>query len=213
MPDSCSATILSSPGCSINEHMVSPGLPSPPPMTIEGLEFRNNFETCFGSIGTLESHVMFIWGTWFAMSGTKKEVLTPGILVNSREIRSSRSCHSFSSAVVVFLQIELDRFHHSDNFFFANLLAAAQCVFMRTVVEQGIRDQILSSDQQAGALRATHRFSSTESDEIVSHVGVIPEMGNRRRVGGGIIHARNVVLLGQFDPFIHLDLTGGVREV
>src|SRR5512140_2304804 len=54
--DNCSATILSSPGCSMNEHMLSPGRPSPPPITIEGLEFLSICETCFDSSGTLESH-------------------------------------------------------------------------------------------------------------------------------------------------------------
>ena len=113
-----------------------PGLPSPPPMTIDGLESRNNFETCFGSVGTPGIPVMFIWGTWFAMSGTKKEVLTPGILVNSREMRVEPVLPFSLQCVVIFVQIELHRFHHPDNFFFTHFLAAAECVFMRAVVEQ-----------------------------------------------------------------------------
>src|SRR5712671_1307884 len=44
--DSCSATILSSPACSMKEFIVSPGLPSPCPMTIAGFAFLNCLETC-----------------------------------------------------------------------------------------------------------------------------------------------------------------------
>src|ERR1700721_1223059 len=143
MRDNCSATILSSPGCNMNEHIVSPGLPSPPPMTIAGLEFRSDMAICFRSRETLESHVICMWGTWFAMSGTKNEVLTPGILVKSWEIRSRRSCHS-----------------------------------------------------RASALRTAHCLAAAESNQVVSHVGVIPEMRHGRRVRGSVVHAWNVVLFG-----------------
>src|SRR5205823_7736686 len=58
-----SATVCSSPGCNMNEFIASPGRPSPPPITIDGFEFRSICETCFGSIDTFESHVICIWGT------------------------------------------------------------------------------------------------------------------------------------------------------
>ena len=84
---------------------------------------------------------------------------------------------------------------------------------MRAVVEQGIGDQIFVPDEYPSALWAANGFASAESDEVVTHVGVIPEMRNRRRVSGRVVHARNVVLLGELGPLVHFDLSGGVREV
>ncbi len=76
-----------------------------------------------------------------------------------------------------------------------------------------MRDQIVASDQQARALRSAHCLAAAEGNEIVAHVGVIPEMGNRRRVRCGIVHARNVVLLAQLDPLVHFDLAGRIGKV
>src|SRR4029077_15820350 len=99
MRDSCSATILSSPGCSMNEFIPKPGRCSPPPIAIDGFELRRSFEASFGvSEIRAASHVICICGTWLAISGVKKDVLTPGTFVISPEIRSSRDCHSFASA-------------------------------------------------------------------------------------------------------------------
>ena len=154
MRDNRSATILSSPGCSMNEHMLSPGLPSPPPMTIAGLEPRNNFETCFGSRETLESHVICMWGTWFAMSGDEERGAHSRnfgeFARDSLETILPFPCQS----VVIFLQIEFKRLDHPDNFFFADFLAAAQRVFMRAVVEECISDQVLAPDQQCPRIAA-----------------------------------------------------------
>src|SRR3984893_17764901 len=99
MRDSRSATTLSSPGCSINEFISKPGRSPPPLIAIAGFELRRSVEATFGvSEIRAASHVICICGTWFAMSGVKKDVLTPGTFVISPEIRSSRDCHSFASA-------------------------------------------------------------------------------------------------------------------
>ena len=45
------------------QHIVNPGLPSPPPMTIAGLELRSNFDTCCGVSEILPSHVICMCGT------------------------------------------------------------------------------------------------------------------------------------------------------
>ena len=52
----------------------------------------------------------------------------------------------FCQGVVVLIEVEFERFHHSDNFFFADLLAAAKCVLMRAVVKQRVRNQICAPD-------------------------------------------------------------------
>ena len=67
----------------MNEFMTSPGRPSPPPMMMDGVESTNSFETSFSVRAMrLESQVIDMCGTWFAMSGTKNEVLTPSTRVN-----------------------------------------------------------------------------------------------------------------------------------
>src|ERR1700724_676863 len=99
MRDSRSATILSSPGCSINEFIPKPGRSSPPPIAIDGFELRRSVEASFGvSEIRAASHVICICGTWFAMSGVKKDVLTPGTFALREEIRGPGHCHSLCGA-------------------------------------------------------------------------------------------------------------------
>src|SRR5437879_11032632 len=100
----------------------------------------------------------------------------------------------FCKRVVIFAEEKFQRLDHSDNFFFADFLTAAERVLVRAVVEQGICDQILTPDEQPGALRAANRFTSTESDEVVTHVGVIPQMSYGRSSCASSVHARQVVL-------------------
>ena len=62
--ESWSATILSSPGCSMKEFMASPGRPSPVPITMLGFELRNSFDACSGvNEMRAASHVMLMCGT------------------------------------------------------------------------------------------------------------------------------------------------------
>ena len=58
--DNCSATIFSSPGCSMNEHMDNPERPSPQPIIMAGLEFRSDFETSWGVAEIRESQLICI---------------------------------------------------------------------------------------------------------------------------------------------------------
>src|SRR5882672_4412286 len=62
--ESCSATILSSPGWSMNEFMARPGRPSPLPITMDGFELRSSFEACWGvSEMRAACQVMLMCGT------------------------------------------------------------------------------------------------------------------------------------------------------
>ena len=128
------------------------------------------------------------------MSGTKYAVVTPSTRVISREIESSLLHHSFVQSLVVFLQIELERFHHADDFLFANFLTAAERVFKWAVVVQRVLDELGAADEKPGALRSANRFAAAERDEVVAHPRVVPEMRNGRRVRSGVNEARNIVL-------------------
>ena len=114
---------------------------------------------------------------------------------------------------MVLTQIELQRLHHSDDFFFADFLAAAQSIFVRTVVQQSVSDKILASKQQSGALRTSNCFPAAEGDEVVAHLRVFPQVRDRRRISRRIIHARNLEFLRQLDPFINFDLSFGICKI
>ena len=114
---------------------------------------------------------------------------------------------------MVFIEEELERLNHSHDFFLAHLLTAAQSVLVRTVVEQRMGHQFFTSNQHAGALRSTDRLPAAERNQVIAHIGVVPQMRNRRRIGCGIIHARDVVLLRQLYPLVHLDLPRGIGEI
>src|SRR5882724_3376134 len=89
------AMIFSSPGCSMNEFMESASPCSPVESTMEGLPARSVFPTSRGVRGIrLESHLIRICGTWFAISIGGYDVVTVGILLTCEEIYSSRRCHS-----------------------------------------------------------------------------------------------------------------------
>src|SRR3989442_3213629 len=113
----------------------------------------------------------------------------------------------FGERVVIFAEEKFQRLDHSDNFFFADFLTAAERVLVRAVVEQGICDQIFVADEQSSALRAANRFTSTESDEVVTHVGVIPEMRDGGCIGGPIVYAKEGGLPRPLRPLVHLDPT------
>ena len=57
---------------------------------------------------------------------------------------------------VIFLEVALQRLDHANNFLFPDLLAAAERVFVRAVVQECVADQVFASNQQAGALRAAN---------------------------------------------------------
>ena len=52
----------------------------------------------------------------------------------------------FLQSVVIFVEIHLQRLDHSDDFFLADFLAAAEGVFVRAVVEQGAGYELFASD-------------------------------------------------------------------
>src|SRR6266566_5257283 len=73
--------------------------------------------------------------------------------------------------------------------------------------------QILASDQQTGTLWASQRLAAAESHEVITHIGVVPKVGNRRRVRRRIIHAGQFELLSKLHPFIHFDLPSGIGKI
>src|SRR5215469_8876231 len=78
--------------------------------------------------------------------------------------------------LLILVQVEFQRFNHAYDFLFADFLTATDRVFVRTVVEKGIGNQVSSTQQEAGTLWPPDGFSSAEGDQVVAHVGVIPKM-------------------------------------
>src|ERR1700737_4122219 len=116
-------------------------------------------------------------------------------------------------SVVVFVQIAFERFYHSDDFFLAHFLTAAQSVFVRTVVEQGVGYEVFFANKHARALRTANGFATTEANQVVPHVGVVPEMGDWRSVGGSVDESWNLMIVSQLQPFLDFDLAFVVREI
>ena len=115
--------------------------------------------------------------------------------------------------LVIFLQIRFQSLDHPDDFLFPHFLAAAEGVFVRTIVQQGVGDQIFFADEQTRALRPANRFSTAEGDEVVAHVCVIPQVRNGRRIRGGVDERGNLIFMRQLDPFFDFDLPFRIREV
>src|SRR5207249_9994626 len=76
------AIIFSSPGCNMKEFIDRTAPCSPESRTMDGLPLRKAAAASRGvSAIRAESHLMCMCGTWLAISGAGKEVVTPGILV------------------------------------------------------------------------------------------------------------------------------------
>src|SRR5579871_2432556 len=84
---------------------------------------------------------------------------------------------------------------------------------MRTVVEECVGDEIFAPNEQSSALRSSHRFSTAECDEVVTHVCIVPKMGNGWSIGGGIDERRDVILLAQLHPLLDFDLPERIGKV
>jgi len=66
----------------------------------------------------------------------------------------------------------------------------------------------------AVTLRASKAFSSRERHEIKAHARVVPQVGNRRDIGGSVVETRHPVLVGHPYPILPADLPGPcVKEV
>src|SRR5207237_9412294 len=104
-------------------------------------------------------------------------------------------------------------FAHAQYFILADVQRAAERVFMRAVVEQRVSDEFLCPDQKARALWATNRFASAESDQVISHVGIVPQMGDGRRIRSGVVEGGNLIFMRQGHPLVNFDLPGGVGKI
>ena len=100
-------------------------------------------------------------------------------------------------AVVIFLQIQLQRGQHAEHLFLVDLHPAADRVAVWRGVEPGRRDEVLPAEQQAGALRSADPLAAGERHQIEAHAGVLPQVLDRRHVGGRVVQRRNGVLLSK----------------
>src|SRR6266851_10500173 len=71
---------------------------------------------------------------------------------------------------VIFLQVGLHGREHADYFFLVHLHAAADRIAIRRRIEAGRRDEILSTEEQAGALRSPEALAAGERHEVESHL-------------------------------------------
>ena len=77
---------------------------------------------------------------------------------------------------------------------------------MRAVAPARRLDQVLASQQQARILRPAHALAAGKGHQVETHPGVIPQIGNRRYIGGGIVETGHAVAMGHLDPFFAPDL-------
>src|SRR5467141_65384 len=93
------AMIFSSPGCSMKEFIDRASPCSPEERTMDGFAPRRAVVASRGvNAMRAGSHLMCMWGTWFAICSAGKEVVTPGIFVTWLEMKSRRRCHSLFNA-------------------------------------------------------------------------------------------------------------------
>ena len=67
-------------------------------------------------------------------------------------------------------------------------------------------DQVLAAQQQAGALRTADALAAGERHQVEAHRRVLPEVLDRRHVGGGVVERRDAVLLAEPRELLVLDL-------
>src|SRR6201998_4153734 len=121
---------------------------------------------------------------------------------------------SFEGGVIL-VEEPVDGSDQTDDLFLGHFHAAANRVGVGRIVLPGGVDEILATQEQAIALGTAETLATGESDEIEAHLGVIPEIGNWRNIGGGIVEAGNVVLVSDADPIFTGDFAvfGGIEEL
>ena len=67
-------------------------------------------------------------------------------------------------------------------------------------------DEDLPAQQQACVLWTAHSFASGKCHEVETHAGVLPQIRDRRHVGGSVQVARNLVLVRHSQPLFPANL-------
>ena len=98
---------------------------------------------------------------------------------------------------VIFRQVELQRDQHTEHLFLVDLHSASDGVAVRGRVQAGRCDEILSTEQQAGTLRAAESLAAGERHEVETHLRVLPQVVDGRYVGGGVVQRRNAMFLSE----------------
>ena len=91
---------------------------------------------------------------------------------------------------VVELDEPLDRHQHAEHLFLVHLHATADGVAVGRRVGARGGDEVLAPEQQAGALRPADALAAGEDDEVEAHRRVLPQVLDRRHVGGAVVHRR-----------------------
>ena len=152
-------------------------------------------------------------GTALAISGTWTSVLDVGEFLEGLGDPAAARLPFLPDRGVVLLQVGLEGHQHADDLFLVDLVGPAEGVAVGAVVEPGRLDQVLAAQQQARRLRPAQALAAGEADQVEPHLGVSPEVLDRRDVRGRVDQRRDVVLLGDLDEFLVVDLPLGVGEV
>jgi hypothetical protein len=111
------------------------------------------------------------------------------------------------------LDEEVEGDEHAEHFFFVDLHAAANAVGVGRRVQARGCDEILFTEQQAGALRPTDPLSAGERHQVEAHTGVLPQVLHRWHVGSGIVEGRNPVFLPELRKLLVFNLADEVVGV
>ena len=106
---------------------------------------------------------------------------------------------------VILGEIELQRGEHADHLFLVHLHAASDRVAVGRRVQARGGNQVFAADEQAGALRAAQPLAPGKGHQIEPHLRVLPQVLDRRDVGGGVVHRRYAVLPSQRGELFVLD--------
>ena len=138
-----------------------------------------------------------------------------GMLLSCAAMRSARWRNSASHGVVRLGEEPIHRRNHADDLFLGHFHAAPDGVGSGLLLLDGRGDQIFPSQQQSGVLRTAHALAARERDQVEAHLRVVPQIRDRRNVGGRIVEARYAVAVRHANPILAADLPcfRGVEEM
>ena len=116
---------------------------------------------------------------------------------------------------VILAEEPIDGSDETNDFFLGDFHAAADGVGVRGIVLFRGVDEIFAAEEQAGALWTAKALAAGESDEIETHLSVVPEIGDRGNIGSGIVEAGDAVLVSDANPVFAGDFATfrGVEEM
>src|SRR5580693_735089 len=87
---------------------------------------------------------------------------------------------------IVLLKQPVDGGDHAYDLFLGDLHTAAYGVAVWIVVGCREISEMFLAEQQAGVLRSADPLATGETDEVIAHAGVLPQIFNRRHVCSGV---------------------------